>query len=514
MVLGVTASLRRTVQTRAKDTATVFGGRRQTWAELADRIARLAGGLQGMGLEADDRIALLMNNSDRYLEATLASSWGGSVVTPLNGRWSVPELADVIQDSTPSILVADDANVKTARALAAGAGGTLKLVYSGDGECPAGMTSYVALTKSTPIADTQRIGNDVFAIFYTGGTTGRSKGVMLSHLNVVSSSLGSIADGHFAETGVYLNMLPTFHLSSMWPYIATMMSGAKNVILPGFVPEEVLAAVDREKVTEMLLVPTMIQMLIEQPNFATYDTTSLTRVLYGAAPITEALLDRTIKAFPHTAFVQIYGMTELAPLATTMHFRHIQGEGRRLGRNRSIGRATYGVEIEIVDENNNPVPRGKVGEIKVRGPNRMLGYWNRPAENAAAIKDGWMHTGDGGYMDDDGFIYMVDRIKDMIISGGENIYSVEVENCVTQHPAVAQCAVVGVPDEKWGERVHACVILHPGARVSAEDLIEHTRARIAHYKCPRTVEFKTAFPLSGAGKVLKRELRKACAAAS
>jgi long-chain acyl-CoA synthetase len=294
----------------------------------------------------------------------------------------------------------------------------------------------------------------------------------------------------------------------MWPYMATTCSGAMTIIQPGFVPEEVLTAIDKEKATEALLVPTMVQMLIEHPNFAKYDTSSFTRIIYGAAPITEALLDRAVKAFPSAEFVQAYGMTELAPLATTLQFRYLQGEHRKVGRNRSVGRPTFGVELQIVDEDDKEVARGTVGEIKVRGPNRMLGYWNRKEETAAAIVDGWMHTGDGGYMDEQGFVYMVDRIKDMIISGGENIYSVEVENCVTQHPAVGQCAVIGVPDEKWGERVHAFIILQPGGKVTEDEIIAFTRERIAHYKCPRSVEVRTAFPLSGAGKVLKRELRK------
>ncbi|MBY0509301.1 MAG: long-chain fatty acid--CoA ligase [Rhodospirillaceae bacterium] len=510
--MGVTAMLKRTVQTRSKDTATVFGNRRQTWAQLYERVQRLAGGLRSRGLGPGDRIALIMNNCDRYLETSLATAWAGGVVTPLNGRWSVPELADAIEDSTPTVLMVDDSNLAPGQELVAlvkKKGINLHLIYSGEAEGPKGVEFYEEIIKtSAPVEDAGRMDDDLFTIFYTGGTTGRSKGVMLSHGNIVSCVLQSMAEGHFLETAVYFNMLPTFHLSSMWPYMATTCSGAKNIIQPGFVPEDVLAMIDKEKVTEALLVPTMVQMLIEHPNFAKYNTSTFKRIIYGAAPITEALLDRAVKAFPSAEFVQAYGMTELAPLATTLQFRYLQGEHRKVGRNRSVGRPTFGVELQIVDENDKEVARGTVGEIKVRGPNRMLGYWNRKEETAAAIVDGWMHTGDGGYMDEQGFVYMVDRIKDMIISGGENIYSVEVENCVTQHPAVSQCAVIGVPDEKWGERVHAFIILQPGGKVTQDEIIAFTRERIAHYKCPRSVEFRTAFPLSGAGKVLKRELRK------
>lgn len=515
MYLSVSGMLRRTVQSRANDIATVFGDRQQTWQELIEKTGRLAGGLKSLGLTNDERIAMIMNNSDRYMETALATAWAGGVVTPLNGRWSVPELLDAMEDSTPTILMVDDANLDAGKQLADAywkSNRKLALIYCGDNECPENFESYVSLCKSEPIEDAGRSGDDLFTIFYTGGTTGRSKGVMLSHTNLVACCIGSMAEGHFSETGTYLNMCPTFHLSSMWPFMACVCSGAPSIVLPGFVPADVLKAVEKNKVTEMLLVPTMIQMLIEDPTFSETDTSSLIHVLYGAAPITEALLDRALDSFPHTEFVQVYGMTELSPLATSLPFVNLSEEGRRLGRNRSVGRATFGVEVEIVDENDNPLPRDTVGEIKVRGDNRMLGYWNRPEETKAAIVDGWMHTGDGGYMDKDGFVYMVDRIKDMIISGGENIYSVEVENCVAQHPAVAQCAVIGVPDEKWGERVQACVILHPGAKATEQEIIDHCRDLIAHYKCPRSVVYRDEFPLSGAGKVLKRELRDEYAA--
>ena len=513
MFLGISAMLRRTVQSRPNDVATVCGDRSQSWTEMLDKVTRLAGGLRNAGLLPGERIAIIMQNSDRYLETCLAGAWSGGIITPLNGRWSVDEILYALEDSTPVQLMVDDAHVEIGRTLAdliRETGRSLTLVYCGEEKCPEGFEHYASLCTAEPIEDEDRQGDDLYAIFYTGGTTGRSKGVMLSHANFVSAAIAGVSEGHFHEEGTYLNILPTFHLSSIWPYMACVCTGIPSIIQPSFVPQQVLEAIEKHNVTEMLLVPTMIQMLIEDPAFSAHNTGTMKRMLYGAAPITAALVDRAVKAFPGVEFVQVYGMTELVPPATTLHFRHLQGEGRRLGRNRTIGRATYGIEVEIVDQDNNPVPSGTFGEIRARGPNRMLGYWNRPDATESAIVDGWMHTGDGGYMDESGFIFLTDRIKDMIITGGENVYSVEVENCVTQHPAVAQCAVIGIPDKKWGERVQACVVLHPGSNAGEEleqDIVEHCRAHIAHYKCPRTVVFRDALPLTGAGKVLKRALR-------
>jgi len=281
------------------------------------------------------------------------------------------------------------------------------------------------------------------------------------------------------------------------------MVGGTHVIVPMFEPKAVLTAIETHKVTNALLVPTMIQMLVDHPDTPHHDLTSVRAILYGASPITESLLERAMKTFPQADFVQAYGMTELAPVATLL-----TGDDHRTGlRLRSAGRAAAHAEVRIVDADDNEVPRGTVGEVTVRGGHVMRGYWNKQAETDEALRGGWMHTGDGAYMDDDGYIFIVDRIKDMIISGGENVYSAEVENAVAQHPAVAACAVIGVPDDEWGERVHAVVVLKPGARTTAEELREHAKTLIAGYKAPRSAEFVDALPVSGAGKVLKRELR-------
>ncbi len=505
--MGLSYMLRRAVQIRPDHTALIFQDRRRSWAEFHQRVIRLAGGLKSLGVGPDDRVAAIMDNSDRYTETLMATPWIGGVIVGLNVRWSVGELRDALREAAPKVLLLDDSNLAVGRALAAETG--ITVVFAGDGPCPDGMVAYEALiADSGPAEDVGRTGRDLFTINYTGGTTGRAKGVMLCHANSVSCALSSLADGLFTENAVYLTAMPMFHTGGIWPWVSCMASGAATVLLPGFDAETVLRAIETERVTESLLVPTMIQRLIEHPKFKEYDTSSFTQILYGASPITEALLDRALAALPQTRFTQCYGMTELSPLAAVLRHENLLGEHRRTGRYRAAGRAIAAVEIEICDEDDKPVPRRTVGQILMRGPNLMLGYWNWPEETEKALKGGWMHTGDGGFMDEDGFIHVVDRVKDMIISGGENIFSVEVENVIAQHPAVQSCAVIGIPHAEWIETVHAIIVPHAGVAADAAEIIAHCRARIAHYKCPRSVEFRAEpLPLSAAGKVLKRELR-------
>jgi long-chain acyl-CoA synthetase len=508
--MDITSLLRRTVQTRPTDIGTVFCRRQRTWSEFLGRVQKLAGAFRSSGIGDGGRIATLMQNSDRYFEILFATAWAGASAVPLNIRWRANELAEAIDDAAVRILIVDDANLETAHELAAGAPDDLRVIYAGERDAPLPYPFYEALIEdAAPSRCHEQGGDAVFAIFYTGGTTGRSKGVMVSHGNIISSTLASVAENMFAEDTVYLNCMPTFHLSSAWPVVAAVMTGAKSIVQATVEPGNMLEAIDREHITETFLVPTTIQMLIEHPSFPSCNTRSLRRVIYGASPITETLLDRALAAFPQTEFIHVYGMTELSPLATALPSVNLLEEGRAKGRHRSAGRAIYGVEIEIVDSEGNPVPRGTVGEITVRGDNVMLGYWNRPAETASALRDGRLYTGDGAYMDEDGFVYIVDRVKDMIISGGENIYSAEVENVISQHPAVQQCAVIGIPDAKWGEQVHAVVIPDGNSPVDAEDIIGFCRERMAGYKCPRGVSFRTEpLPLSPVGKILKHELRK------
>jgi long-chain acyl-CoA synthetase len=507
--MNVTHGLRRALQINPDGLATVFGDRRRNWREIGERVSGLAAGIRSLGAQTGDRVAILSLNSDRYLELYLATAWAGAVIVPLNIRWSAIENEDAMRDCRANVLFVDKAFAATGDALAKALPG-LKLVHADDGDAPAGMESYEALlARSQPIEDAMRASADLAGIFYTGGTTGRSKGVMLSHGNLMANALNALGEGLFQGTATYLHAAPMFHLANGAAMYSLLLSGGSNVMVQGFTPEGVMAVVQKERVTDVLLVPTMIQMLVDHPALKSYDLSTLRNITYGASPISEAVLGRAIAALPEAQFTQAYGMTELSPIATLLHWKEHIGAGRAKGRHRAAGRATLGCEVRIVDTDDKPVAFGAVGEIVVRGDNVMMGYWERPEETARAVIDGWMHTGDGGYMDDHGFVFVVDRVKDMIISGGENIYSVEVENAVTQHPAVAQCAVIGIPNERWGEQVHAVVVTKSGAKVSADELIEFCKTLIAGYKCPRSVEIsENALPLSGAGKVLKRELRK------
>ena len=507
--MNVTHGLRRALQINAAGLATVFKDRRRNWAEIGDRVARLASALRALGVNEGDRVAVLMLNSDRYLELYLATAWAGAVIVPLNIRWSPLENEDALLDCRANVLVVDTAFAATGATMAK-ALSDLTLIFADDTDTPAGMENYEALiARSAPVPDVMRKGEDLAGIFYTGGTTGRSKGVMLSHRNLMANALNALGEGMFQASAVYLHAAPMFHLANGAAMYSLLLSGGSNVIVQSFTPEGVMSVIQNERVTDVLLVPTMIQMLVDHPALGSYDLSSLKEITYGASPISEAVLDRTTAALPKIRLTQAYGMTELSPIATILHWNEHIDDGRAKGRHRGAGRATLGCEVRIVDADDKPVATGVVGEIAVRGDVVMMGYWERPEETAKAVIDGWMHTGDGGYMDKDGFIYVVDRVKDMIISGGENVYSVEVENAIAKHPAVAQCAVIGIPSAQWGEQVHAVVVTKSGAALTEDELIAFCKTLIAGYKCPRSADIsETPLPLSGAGKILKRELRR------
>ncbi|HVT34340.1 MAG TPA: long-chain fatty acid--CoA ligase [Nevskiaceae bacterium] len=501
----LTQALHRAVRIHPQRTATICAARSHSYEQFTTRVARAAGALQKLGMKPGDRVGILALNSDRFLELYFAVWWGGGVVNPVNIRWSAREIAYSLDDCATQILAVDQAFAPLVPELSERSQALRTVLYIGDGAAASGMFEYEALiAEHAPVADAMRCNGDLAGVFYTGGTTGFPKGVMLTHANLSYGASAALISGIAEEDDVGLHAAPMFHMADAMFALALFLRGCTQAIVPMFNPETALAAIAGARVSVALLVPTMIQMLVDHPRLPEFDLASLRRVLYGASPISEALLARAMARLPNAGFIQCYGQTEMSPIVTVLSAAdHL--EGKRL---RSAGRPAVGVEVKIVDADDREVARGTVGEICARGPGVMAGYWNQPEQTAAAIRDGWMHTGDGAYVDGDGYLYVVDRVKDMIVSGGENVYSAEVENAIAQHAAVAMCAVIGIPDEQWGEAVHAVIVCRPGARVGADEIKAHCKALIATYKCPRSVELRDALPLSGAGKVLKNNLRE------
>ncbi|MFT6811161.1 MAG: acyl-CoA synthetase (AMP-forming)/AMP-acid ligase II, partial [Saprospiraceae bacterium] len=508
-MIYLTQSIHRNAQIYPNLPATVNGDRTHTWKELKDRIARLAGGLKKMNIQDNDRIAILSLNSDRYLEYYYAIPWAGCSVVPLNIRWSAKENSYSITDAGAKILFVDDTFAPMVSALKADGVELSHVIYMGDKECPEGMEDYEELIESNnPAEDAERHNDDLAGIFYTGGTTGFPKGVMLTHTSIWASSASTVAVIAMKPSSRYLHAAPMFHLADEAMLQCAVMIGATNHFIPSFTPAGVTNTIAAQKITHVLLVPVMIQMTVAELKSKSCDQSSLEYVIYGASPISEASLIDAMTAWPSVKFAQGYGQTELSPIATILTWEYHTTSGPNSGYLKSAGKAIACTEVRIVDKEGKEVDRKEIGEIAVKGANAMQGYWNKPEETAKSMRNGWIHTGDAGYMDDEGFVFLVDRVKDMIVSGGENVYSAETENAIMNHPAIAQAVVIGIPNEKWGEQVHAEVILHDGMVASADDIIAECAKHIANYKCPRSVIIRTEpFPMSGAGKLLKKDVR-------
>lgn len=492
--------------------AVVCGETRYTWEVFDQRTDALARGLASLGVQRGDRVAVLMLNCHRYLELYYACARMGAAIVPLNIRLARPEIVFILNDSETKVLVVD----KTFASYIAGRDtvpSVESVIYNGD-VTPADMINFedvvIGGSHMQETVDQEMDDDDLAGLFYTGGTTGRAKGVMLSHKNIVSNAVNALLATGYNQRDTWLHAAPMFHLADVGSTFAITMVGARHVFIPMFNPVHVLEAIQNEKITCTILVPTMVNAVLNHPDAGTYDLSSMKRLVYGASPMPLEVLKKGLQKWGQI-FAQGYGMTETAPLLTGLDiWEHIvDGTPEQVRRLNSVGKEALGVEVRVVNAGDEDVQPGEIGEIIARGPNIMLGYWRMPEATAAAIVDGWMHTGDLATVDEENYIYIVDRSKDMIISGGENVYSVEVENALYTHAAVLECAVIGIPHSMWGEAVHAVVVRKPGMSVSEEELLAHARAQIAGYKVPRSVEFQLeALPKSGAGKILKRDLRE------
>lgn len=509
-----TQGFHRAMQLHPHKVATLCEDRRLTFAEIEHRVSRLAGALQSRGIAQSTPVALLSLNSDFYLQYYLCCAWGGFVANPVNFRWNVQEIIYSIKDSQSQVIFLDDTFIDLAEQLLAECPSLRYVYYCGHQSIDNAESVDQLIRHHDPIDDVGVGGDTLFGIFYTGGTTGFPKGVLLSHDNICTSGLGFLAEGAFPEGSVGLHAAPMFHLADMAQTIGLLLRGGTHVMLPAFSPEACLSVIATHRVTDLLLVPTMLQMMIESPAMASVEISSLRRIYYGGSPFTESGIERTLAVLPGVEMMQVYGMTESSATISFLPWHeHLPGNqaGQRL---RSAGRAFPHTQIQVVDADDQPLAPGVTGEIVFRSPGMMLGYLNQLEQTDSALRGGWMHTGDAGYIDEQGFLYVVDRLKDMIISGGENIYCTEVENAISTHPDILTCAVFGVRDDQWGERVHAALVLRPGCDMTLEILLQHCRESIAGYKCPRSFTVHQRLPLTGAGKVKKNELRDLLASKS
>lgn len=484
--------------------AIIDGERRISYAELDRRTDKLACALRERGVRQGDRLATLQYNSAEFLELLFAAAKLGAIFVPINFRLAPPEIAYLLADSGADAFVWSGPLSQLARDALRGDGVRVRLRVMVEGDTFDDETDYDTLLRSgEPRALGMRVaGSDVAMLMYTSGTTGRPKGVMLTHDNLFWHAINNLNLGPgLRSTDRTVTVAPMFHIGALGVHTLPLLYvGGTVVVLPSFDPRQTLAVMAHERVTLQFLVPSMWSALMTVPDFETYDLSALELAVTGGAPCPLPVLEYFQgRGVP---FQEGFGMTETAPGVSLLDTNHLKEKSG------SIGRPNFHIQTRIVDENDREVPTGEVGELVLRGPNVFAGYWGLPDATAEAFRGGWFHTGDLGRVDDEGFITLVDRKKDMIITGGENVYPSEVEQVLWRHEAIREVAVVGVPHPKWGETPIAVVALEDGAEVTADELISFARERLAHFKCPTRVEYVSALPRNAAGKILKAALRK------
>jgi long-chain acyl-CoA synthetase len=480
-------SLGRAARYYSERTALASAGTRSTFRELNDRVARIAASLRRHGFKVGDRLAILLSNEPEYIELVYACAWLGVIVVPLNTRLSAIEIDHVLADANPRGLIRHS-SLPT----------------------PKVELSWQLVLDKEPLdvhsdcyPDAIYDPHAILALIYTSGTTGRPKGVEIRHANILENVYHTNFWFPLEEGVVHLHAAPIFHIADFPFMFAAPAFGACQVTVPKFNPQTFCDAVQSERVTHTVLVPTMINMLTQFPDLKKYDLTSLKHLGYGGSPMAPELVHRTRQVLPNVKLVQVYGLSEAGFLTGLLDHEHTEDKLT------SCGRPCLGIDVQVVNQSGKEVETGQTGELVARGANIMRSYWNKPEETKFAFRNGFFRTGDIGYQDQNGYFYILDRLKDMIVTGGENVYSGEVEAVIYEHPAVREAAVFGIPDPKWGELVMACVVLKPGKALSADELIAFCRQSLANYKIPRRIEFsETELPKSGSGKILKKVLRE------
>ncbi|MGA7488930.1 MAG: long-chain-fatty-acid--CoA ligase [Xanthobacteraceae bacterium] len=488
-------------------TAVVFEGRRITYAEFTARVRRFANVLASYGMQRQARFAVLAQNCVEYFEAVGAAELTGFIAVTLNWRLSTPELAQIIADSTPTVLIFEAQFGPQVDALRRQGTSVERFIVIGT--ATHGAESYEELLAGASDAPPplRPEPDDGVYLIYTSGTTGRPKGVLLSHRAILSAAISISWEQGVRPSERMLIVMPLFHIGAKINQLANIVLGTTIVLHRAFDPAAVLRSIEDEAITCAHLAPVMVRSLLDSPELTRFRRDSLQSIQYASAPMSVALLREAMAAFG-PIFTQVYGMTECV-VGTILHAHEHRPDGtpaeaRRLA---SAGQPFFDHAIRVVRPDGCDCAAEEVGDILIRGPSLMSGYWNNSAATVESLRDGWMHTGDVGFFDSEAFLFIVDRKKDMIVSGGENIYSREVEEALLTHPAVLQAAVIGVPDARWGESVKACIVLRPACSASADELIGHCRSLIASYKKPRSVDFLDALPRLFNGKIDKKELR-------
>ena len=484
--------------------AVIDGAYTATFTEHLDRVARLSGALRAYGIGRGDPFAVMALNSHQFLELYHAAFLGAGVINPLNLRLAAKELTFILADSGTKVCFTDAFFAGVISQVAEDVG-IEHVVMIGAGDAPHDADYEEILAAATPSIPDAPEEADAVILMYTGGTTGTPKGVLLDQRAEMLNLYHAVMAWQISPDEMFLHQTPMFHAASMGGILGVPAVNGTSTIVALFDPVAVTDVIERDRVTMTVMVPTMIGMLLNHEAFEPERLSSLRSLTYGASPMPGPLLDRLLSALPNLDVYQGYGMPECSAVLTVLGPAEHRAGGPRL---RSAGRPMRGVVLSVQDANGESVLPGVTGEVCARGGNFMREYWKQPEATAEAFRDGWYHTGDAGYIDENGYLFLVDRVKDMIVTGGENVYSIEVENAIATHPDVAQVAVIGIPDDVWGECVHAIVVPREGTHPTEADIIAHARQEIAGFKVPKSVEIRTEpLPLSGALKVLKKDLR-------
>jgi fatty-acyl-CoA synthase len=516
--LNIWLTLQKALDLYPEQIGVIDGDRSFSYRQIGERVAALAGFFQNRGIKAGDCISILDVNSHAFLEAYYTTAAIGAILNPINYRLAAKEVSYILKDAGSRWLMAAARFAPLVKgALAEGVhlegivwidnvpDESISILCLGyENAIRAGDPSF----QPVPVDE-----NRIAHLYYTSGTTGRPKGAMLTHKNVCSHALGAIAELKLTDTDIWGHVAPMFHLADAWATFAVSWVGARHVMIGQFETETVMAAIEKEKITLSNLIPTMLNLMIKHPRINAYDFSSLRVILSGGAPIAPQLVKNIMAAFG-CDYIQTYGMTETSPYLTLSilkdHLRKLPPDVQLKYKSKT-GRPFIGVELKVVNDIGDLIApdEQQVGEIWVRGDSITPGYWNLPEETAKAFSEGWLRTGDLATLDPEGYVNIVDRKKDMIVTGGENVYSIEVENVLYMHPKILEAAVFGVPDEKWGEAVNAAVVLREGEAATEEEIISFCKDYQASYKAPKSIVFLDELPKTGSGKIYKKDLREA-----